>query len=408
MKKQNALFRHGCIWFGAAVSTAEILTGTLFAPLGFQKGLYAIALGHGVGCVLLYLVGLIGAQTKKSSMETAGISFGKKGAIILSCFNILQLVGWTAVMIVNGAAASFAVTSFGNFAFWCVAIGVLIAVWLWMDMKNWNRINILGAGTLFFLTLLLARVVFRTQQQVTPFGSISFGGAVELSIAMPLSWMPLISDYTKEAENPKLVSAVSSVTYFISSSWMYLIGLGAALFTGESDIAHILMQAGFGAASLVILILSTVTTTFLDVYSAGVSSESVHKKCHAKPFALGVCVIGTLLAIFTPIVHFEDFLYFIGSVFVPMITILLADYFLWKQDASKKQWERWNLLIWMAGFLCYRFFLQRDTPFGSTLPAMICTFAVGYVVNFAKNQWNVHNKKNIKNKKEKMICGKNC
>ena len=92
-------------------------------------------------------------------------------------------------------------------------------------------------------------------------GLIWFGAAVELSVAMPLSWLPLISDYTREAKEPVKAAAVSAVTYGIVSCWMYLIGMGAALFTAESDIAQIMVKAGLGIAGLLIVVFSTVTTT---------------------------------------------------------------------------------------------------------------------------------------------------
>ena len=68
--KRTSIFENGLIWFGAGVSIAEILTGTYLAPLGFSKGLLAIILGHVIGCTMLFLAGLIGAKTRKSSMET--------------------------------------------------------------------------------------------------------------------------------------------------------------------------------------------------------------------------------------------------------------------------------------------------------------------------------------------------
>ena len=102
---------------------------------------------------------------------------------------------------------------------------------------------------------------------------MSFGAAVELAVAMPLSWLPLISDYTREAKQPVKATAVSAIVYGIVSCFMYLIGMGASIFTGESDIAQIMVKAGLGAAGLLIVVFSTVTTTFLDAYSAGISSE---------------------------------------------------------------------------------------------------------------------------------------
>lgn len=52
-------------------------------------------------------------------------------------------------------------------------------------------------------------------------GLIWFGAAVELSVAMPLSWLPLISDYTCEAKEPVKAAAVSAVTYGIVSCWIW-------------------------------------------------------------------------------------------------------------------------------------------------------------------------------------------
>ena len=100
--------------------------------------------------------------------------------------------------------------------------------------------------------------------------AMSFGAAVELAVAMPLSWLPLISDYTREAEEPVKATAVSAVVYGIISCWMYVIGMGAAIYTGEYDIAQIMVKAGLGIAGLLIIVFSTVTTTFLDAYSAGI------------------------------------------------------------------------------------------------------------------------------------------
>ena len=87
-EKRTSVFENGLIWFGAAVSIAEILTGTYFAPLGFGKGLLAILLGHVIGCVMLYLAGLIGGKVRKSAMDTAKMSFGSKGALLFCILNI--------------------------------------------------------------------------------------------------------------------------------------------------------------------------------------------------------------------------------------------------------------------------------------------------------------------------------
>ncbi len=377
---KTSVFSNGLIWFGAAVSIAEILTGTMVAPLGLGTGLLAIVIGHSIGCIVLYLAGLIGANTQKSAMETVKMSFGQKGSLLFSSLNVLQLVGWTAVMIVSGAAAAGSIQNIGGDWAWCLVIGALIILWLLVGLKNLSKLNIVAMGALFVLTVVMSTVIFKSQAGVTVDAGVNFGTAVELSATMPLSWLPLISDYTRVAAKPKKATAVSAAVYFFASCWMYAIGMGAALFTGESDVAKIMLSAGLGIVGLVIVIFSTVTTTFLDVYSAGVSSESISGKLRGKPMAIAVCVIGTGLAIFTPTAQFENFLYFIGSVFAPMTAILITDYFILKKDRSANSFDAVNLVIWAVGFVIYRLSMSVNTPVGYTLPVMVITAAICFVV----------------------------
>lgn len=372
-EKRTSIFENGLIWFGAAVSIAEILTGTYFAPLGFGKGLLAILLGHIIGCVMLFLAGLIGGKTGRSAMETVKMSFGQRGSLLFSVLNILQLVGWTAIMIYDGALAADGIWSIGAWV-WCLVIGALIVLWLLIGIRNLGKLNTIAMASLFILTLVLSYVIFGkgSMQRVSGAG-MSFGAAVELSVAMPLSWLPLISDYTREAREPVKVTAVSTVTYGLVSCWMYVIGMGAAIFTGESDIAQILLKAGLGIVGLLIIVFSTVTTTFMDAYSAGISSESVSQKFNGKWFAVGAAVLGTIGAILFPMDDITDFLYLIGSVFAPMIAIQISDFFLLRQDHSQHSFCLQNLILWAVGFVLYRLLMRVDIPVGNTLPDMVIT-----------------------------------
>ncbi|MEA5010520.1 MAG: putative hydroxymethylpyrimidine transporter CytX [Angelakisella sp.] len=380
-EKKTSLFANGLIWFGAAVSIAEILTGALIAPLGFIKGLAAIIIGHVIGCILLFFAGLIGAKTEKSAMETVKMSFGQKGSLLFSSLNVLQLIGWTAVMIVSGTAAAGTLLNIGGDWAWSVIIGALIVLWILVGIKNLSKLNVVAMGALFVLTIIMSTVIFKGDSTAVASGTMSFGAAVELSVAMPLSWLPLISDYTRTAKKPVAATATSAATYFFVSCWMYVIGMGAALYTGESDVASIMAKAGLGMAALIIVVFSTVTTTFLDVYSAGVSAVSISPKLKEKPMAILVCVLGVVLAIFTPITQFEGFLYLIGSVFAPMIAILIVDFFLIKKDVSHKSADWMTLAMWLAGFIIYRILMHIDIPIGNTLPDMLITAVLYLIAN---------------------------
>ena len=372
-QKRTSVYENGLIWFGAGVSIAEIITGTYFAPLGFGKGLIAVIIGHIIGCTMLFLAGLIGGKARRSAMETVKMSFGSKGGIFFSVLNVLQLVGWTAIMIYDGALAANGIFDAGKWI-WCLVIGGLIILWFLIGIKNLGKINTVAMAALFILTLILCKVIFFDGSEL-PISeeSMSFGAAVELSVAMPLSWLPLISDYTREAEKPVAATAVSALVYGIISCWMYAIGMGAAIFTAESDIAQIMVKAGLGIAGLLIVVFSTVTTTFLDAYSAGISGESILSKLRGKWVAVAAAVIGTVGAILFPMDDITNFLYLIGSVFAPMIAVQIADYFILKKDSSDKSFDIISCIVWVLGFVLYRVLMRVDIPVGNTLPDMAAT-----------------------------------
>ena len=378
------VFSSSLIWFGAGVSIAEIITGTYFAPLGFAKGMAAIVIGHILGCALLFMTGVIGAKKKMAAMQTTALSFGKFGAKFFGLLNAAQLLGWTGIMIYDGSLCANTIINgakdYSKIA--ALAIGVLIVVWILAGVRNLDKLNFAAAAALFCLTVLLCVKIFGGLFAGTNSGAamadqaISFGAAIELSVAMPLSWLPVISDYTKDAKRPIAVSLAGAAVYFLVSVWMYMIGMGAAIVAGESSIDIVMLKSGLGIAALVIVVLSTVTTTYLDAYSAGVSSQSVHSKINAKAVAIAVAVLGTIGAILFNMDNITDFLYLIGSVFAPMTAILLADFFVCKNDSSAKKIDAARFVVWILGFALYRLFMRFDFVFGCTLPAMAATFVL--------------------------------
>ncbi len=370
------------LWFGAAVSIAEILTGGLLAPLGFRNGLIAIIIGHIIGTSILVLGGVIGAETKLPSIMSTGISFGKYGACLFSVLNILQLLGWTAVMIISGARSvneiTMALWSYSNIYLWSVMIGGLICLWIYFGRDGMRKLNLTAAVLLFLLTILLSTVVFRNSElfSIPGNGSLSFGSAIELNVVMPLSWLPLIADYTRLAKRKRDAVAGSFAGYFAGSIWMYTIGLGAAIASGNSDPGAMMLAANLGFTALGIVILSTVTTTFLDAYSAGVTFLNIFPKLNERKTALGMGAAGTLIAVIVPIEQYQNFLYAIGSVFAPLFAILLTEYFVLKK--SRKLQERllvnWGAAaVWVAGVIMYYQFIKLDFVLGATVPVMIIT-----------------------------------
>ena len=376
---QNAL-----IWFGAAVSIAEIYTGTLIAPLGLARGMAAVIAGHAIGGLLMYMTALIGGISGRGAMESVKLSFGEHGAKFFAALNVLQLVGWTAVMIIGGSISLGIIlgpwTGLPS-RYWCVGIGLLIAFWIMLDMKNFERVNKFSMALLFMLSLVLTALVFMgggTAAAPAP-DTMSFASAMELSVAMPLSWLPLISDYMRDAKEPKTSAAVSTAVYTTASCWMYFIGIGTALYTGGADIAQIMAGAGLGVAGILIVAFSTVTTTFLDAYSGGISFHVIFPKIREKAAGIAVCGIGTLIAILGNQDSYETMLYLISSVFAPMAAVMITDFFILKKNYSDRCVSYHNLAVWAAGFALYRWLLTTEYASGATLPVFAATMAATYI-----------------------------
>ena len=399
MEEKTSLSGFGlfALWFGAAVSMAEIFTGGLLAPLGFTQGLKAILLGHLIGGVILILGGYIGAHSKLPAIMSTRISFGRYGSYLFSFLNVLQLIGWTAVMIISGgrAANELGITLFGfdSIHTWAIAIGLLIGLWIWLGNVGFQKLNVIAVILLFSLTLVLCGVVFQEGSilHVMPTDEMSFGSALELSIIMPLSWLPLISDYTRFAKSKKGGLIGSFMGYFIGSSLMYALGLAIALYAQDASVGTMMMALHLGFAALGIVLLSTITTTFLDAYSAGVTFTNIFPYMSERKIAFVMAAIGLMVALFTPIEQYENFLYAIGSVFGPLFAIVLSDYFIFKKEQIEPTLALHvgSLIVWMVGVTLYYQFVTLDLPLGSTLPTMLATSIIFIITKKVMPSWTL-------------------
>ena len=377
------------LWFGAAISMAEIITGGLLASLGFKNGLLIILIGHAIGTGILILGGIIGTRERLPALTSTRITFGLYGSYLFSLLNLLQLLGWTAVMIISAAKSvnliSIKLWQFDGTHWWSMGLGLLVSVWIIFGKTGFKKLNVIAVAMLFILTLAMSFLVFKSTKLwlAAPSNTgVDWGFGLELSIIMPLSWLPLIADYTRFAKTAKGGAWGSWLGYFLGSSWMYLIGLGSGIASNNPDPTGLMLVANLGLAALGIVVLATVTTTFLDVYSAGVTFLNIFPRFDLRKVALVIGALGTVIAIITPIEAYQNFLYAIGSVFAPLFAILLTDYFLSKERKLLRE----DLLIdwgaisfWIVGVVLYTVFVKIQFVLGATLPVMFLT-GLGYLI----------------------------
>ena len=396
MEKRTGLFSNAVIWFGVAVSVSEIEAGIQLATSAPVNSIWIpLILGHIIGGVLLFFTGLIGARLRLNAMETIKSTFGNHGSKFFSALNVMQLIAWVAVLNAQGAAAMMGLNLPISFTLTCIILSVIIAIWVYVGLYRLSKVTTV---MMVVLTILLAILSFKLLggniTNVLPIASItsanstalSFWNIFEISIAMPISWLPVISDYTKDVENPVNGTLVSAVAYTLASLWMYILGM-QIVGIGTTSIAQSILMAGLGATGVIILVLSTVTSNFVAANSAGESAKAIINRINPKIAGVVVSFLSCVLAISGIMDHYIGFLYLIASVFAPMAAVLLVSFYLSKEESENTRTWYWNMFAWFAGFIVYQLTVGLDSiPLGPTLLAIIVSAILAYLRVLVKNK----------------------
>ena len=392
MEKRTGLFSNGIIWFGVAISVSEIEAGIEIGAASAPGSLWLpLVLGHILGGVLLFFVGLIGARVRLNAMETTASTFGKYGSKFFAALNVFQLLAWVAVLNAQGASALAGLNLPISFPLTCVILAVLIAIWVFVGLRRSANVTTVVMASLAMLLAVLSVKLFVLDggaSSATVAGSaagaaalLGFWNIFEISIAMPISWLPVISDYTKDVENPVKATAVSAAAYTFASLWMYILGIQIAGIGTGTSIAQAILLAGLGIPGIIIVVLSTITTNFLAANSAGESSKAIYGKINPKIAGVVVSLLSAALAISGIMEHYISFLYLIASVFAPMAAVLLVSFYFAKAGANEnsKAFWLWNFFAWFAGFAVYQVAAHLDSvTLGPTLLAVVVSVALAY------------------------------
>jgi len=402
-------FDYLLLWAGVAVSLAEIWAGGFLAPMGLWMGVAAILIGHVIGNTLMGLGGIIGSDHGIMSMVSLRPSFGLRGSRIAAVLNIIQLVGWASIMLIIGgrAGATLGQVAGGILAttqFWIILLGLGTLLWaLYTGKTIWK---IMQTVSLIALLLVIAAMTwvsvsgFEWNAVRPDADAMPFMTGLDLVIAMPVSWMPLVADYSRMSRNRSSAFWSTWWGYFIVSSWMYIIGLIAALMTGSTDPGFMILQSmgkiGLAVPALIMIVLSTVTSDFPDIYSTTCSVMNISDKIKPNAVMWGSGLMSIVVALATPIDQYENFLLLIGAMFVPLFGIVLTDYFVIRKRridvdqlyvAGGKYWytSGFNiaaLAAWGIGFAVFEVMAHLKYSIGGTIPSIMVSGALYQVLTF--------------------------
>lgn len=376
------------LWADLGVGLLVLVTGALLVPgLGFGAAAAAIVLGSVVGVTLLALAGSAGADHGVTSMVLFRPVLGVRGSWIPSALNAVQLVGWTAVelwaMSFVADLVSRRVFGWSSRPVWLALVTVVctaLALWgplgvtrIWM--KRFAAWVVTAICALVTIAVLTTDGIGDALTRPGTGGFPTFGLAVDLVIAMPVSWLPLVADYTRFGTRPRAAFGGTFGGYLFANVWLYLLGtllvLGPGAEPSPAGIATgVLAVAGgsiAGVLFLVGLLAGETDEAFADVYSGGLSLRNIFPRLSRTAATVGIAAISCALAAWLTMERYESFLFLLGSVFVPLFGILVADHFVNRrrrvvvEDLYKAGGRYWYsrgvrtaaLLPWLAGFVVY-------------------------------------------------------
>ena len=390
------------LWGSLGAGLLVMLAGTLLVPgLGLGAAFMAIVVGTLLGNLLLLIPAVMGSDHGIPTMVALRPTLGIRGSYLPSFVNMVQLVGWTAFELIIMATAASAVTEgvFGVSAYgiWLPALallctvlaigGPLVVVRVWLEKFG---IWLLLATTAYLTYYLLSRYSLGDLMAQPSEEDLSFPLAVDLVVALPLSWLPLAADYNRFAHDTRTASIGTYLGFLVTNIWFFALGAVAVLALQAQDLVSSIMALTIGGIALIIILVDETDNAFADIYSAAVSTRNLLSSIAHWKLASFFGMLGFIAAVLTPIERYEAFLLLLGSVFAPLFGIVAADYFLLRRRSLEiealydksgtygyhKGFNGYALFCWALGVMIYQGIAHLYPAIGASLPSFVLAGAI--------------------------------
>ncbi|MEG0052301.1 MAG: cytosine permease [Comamonas sp.] len=389
---------HASLWFSLGVGLLVMQMGAYLLPaLSPAQALGAIVLGSCVGAGLLGWVAKLGCDSGLASAGLMHSVYGRRFAQLPIVLNIVQLLGWGTfeLVVMRDATLALGRQSGGMAASywpWVVTLlwgGVILLLMSGSMVQLVRRIISRVALPLVILSLLWLSWQFVGMAQTQGFaqlwnragdGSMGMLSAVDLVIAMPISWLPLVADYARHGKNGKSALTGTWTGFALANIWCYSLGVLVALTLPSQDLVTALLLAQGGLIALSLVLIDEVDNAYGDAYSASMSAHSVLPRWSIRRWGLLIATVCTLLALVLPMHSLEPFLLILSSCFVPLFGVVLGRLSFGanaQELMHKAPPVRWDAVtLWLLGIACYHLMPYLSQAMGSALPTLIITFVL--------------------------------
>ncbi len=391
---------HASLWFSLGVGLLVMQVGAYLMPaLGTKEALIAIVAGSIVGAGLLGWVAKLGCDSGLASAGLMHAVYGRTFASLPIILNIVQLVGWGTFELVVMRDATVAIGQQSGAmagAHWPV-----LATLLWggvvMLLISGSMVQLVlklidrVALPLVVVSLLWLSWQFLSLAQAQGFEALwtrqGAGGmgvlpALDLVIAMPISWLPLVADYARHGKSGGAALRGTWLGYALANMWCYSLGVLVALTLPSTDLVQALLLAQGGLIALSLILIDEVDNDYGDTYSGAVSAHSLMPRWSIRRWGLAVAALCTGLALVLPMHSLEPFLLLLSSVFVPLFGVILGRLAFGTHAptllAQARVVNALPVALWLAGIAVYHLAPKVLPGAGSALPALAFSFALAW------------------------------
>ncbi len=392
---------HAALWFSLGVGLLVMQVGAYLMPaLGTKEAMLAIVGGSLIGAGMLGWVAKIGCDSGLASAGLMHAVYGRSFARLPIILNIVQLLGWGTfeLVIMRDATVAIGRQSGSMLAgYWPVLAtllwGAVITLLISGSMVQLVR-QIISRVALPLVVLSLMWLTWKFLGMAQAQGLEALwqrrgeGGmgvlpALDLVIAMPISWLPLVADYARHGQSGSAALRGTWAGYALANIWCYALGVLVALVLPSEDLVTALLLAQGGLIALSLILIDEVDNAYGDAYSGAVSTHSLLPRWSVRQWGLLIAVLSTGLALVLPMHSLEPFLLLLSSVFVPLFGVILgclagrSD--VAAQVASARAAHAAPIAIWLAGIACYHLLAQFAPALGSALPTLALSFVLAWV-----------------------------
>jgi NCS1 family nucleobase:cation symporter-1 len=365
------------LWGNLGISLLVLVAGALLVPaMGLVPALLATVLGAAVGNALLGLAAVPAAETGVPAMVLYRAPLGVRGSLLPTVCNVVQNLGWATFELLVMASAAAAVSErvlglrgrllwvllFGTISTALTLAGPLTVVRRYLErFATWAVL----VSTVYLTWYALTRFDLGALASRPGGGGLSFWAGVDLAVALPVSWVPLVADYARFGRSARATFWGTGVGYFLAQVWFYALGILFLLAIGHGDVIAAVLAVPVGLLAMVVLVVDEADEVFANLYSTVVSAQNAAPRLPGRPLALALGVLATgLAALIGDLSRYESFLLLLGALFVPLFGVLAADYFvlarggydvaaMYRPD-GRYRGVRWPAMgVWLLGFLVY-------------------------------------------------------